>query len=561
MITAEELTRVPLFQCLDEAARERLARNAADVYLRADEWLIREGEAPYFFAVLQGELRLEKELGGKPTSLHHYKPGDFFGEIPILMGSSVLVSIRATSFCRLVRLSPQQLQELLRDSEACSASVVQVMMQRLSHVQTWALQVPPARVLIVGSQYDTDCREIRSFLSANRIRFEWVDREREPERVPVCMPGNLRGPAVVIDQQTCLHGPSVRQVAEALGIQVSPAREHYDVVVIGGGPAGMAAGVYGASEGLSVLIVERSAAGGQAGTSSRIENYLGFPNGISGDELSERAQKQADRFGAEIALTRQACSVFPLAQGYCVELDEQQRVTGKTVIVATGVEWRRLCFHEEDRFIGRGVVYGASRMDANSVIGKHVYIVGGGNSAGQAAMFFSNYAERVTVLVRGAGLVLSMSTYLIDQLDRKCNVLVQPWTEVVRGEGEDHLESIVVRVSEPGKPVREERYTADALFAMIGAVARTDWLPEPMQCDDKGYICTGRDIEDWPLAREPFPLETSLPGVFAAGDVRHNSIKRVSSGVGEGSMAIAFVHQYLALEEATPGSVHALSRR
>jgi thioredoxin reductase (NADPH) len=417
-------------------------------------------------------------------------------------------------------------------------------------VQQYSMEIPATRVLVVGSQYDTDCRDIRTFLSMNRIPYEWLDRETESHLIPSCMPADLTGPAVVVDRAYWVEQPpTVRKVAEALGIRTSPTKERYDVVVIGGGPAGLAAAVYGASEGLCMLLVERNAAGGQAGTSSRIENYLGFPNGISGDDLSDRALKQASRFGAEMVLTREVKNIEALSGGgYCVELDGGDRVSSKAVILATGVDWRRLEAEGVDRLIGRGVLYGAAKTESPTVIGKDVFIVGGGNSAGQAAMFFSNYASSVTVIVRGAGLELSMSQYLIAQLAGKRNVTVEPFTRVVSVGGEDHLETICT--VKQGEAPRERK--ADALFVLIGANASTDWLPRDLQRDENGYICTGRDVSDlpgWRGERTPFLLETNLPGFFCAGDVRHDSIKRVSSGVGEGSMAIAFVHQYLALED------------
>jgi thioredoxin reductase (NADPH) len=361
----------------------------------------------------------------------------------------------------------------------------------------------------------------------------------------MCMPRDLTGPAVVVDRAFCVgQPPTVRKVAEALGIRTTPTREHYDVVVVGGGPAGLAAAVYGASEGLCVLLVERNAAGGQAGTSSRIENYLGFPNGISGEELSERALRQAARFGAEMVLTREVRNIESLAlgngsSGYCVELDGGDRVSTKTVILATGVDWRRLDARGVDRLIGRGVLYGAA------------FIVGGGNSAGQAAMFFSSYANSVTMLVRGPKLKFTMSQYLVDQIAARSNITVETNTTVVSVAGESHLETICTRSQGEEQLNRK----ADGLFVMIGADASTSWLPHALQRDERGYICTGRDLMDlpnWNGKRAPFLLETNLPGFFCAGDVRHESIKRVSSGVGEGSMAIAFIHQYLALEAVQP---------
>jgi thioredoxin reductase (NADPH) len=450
---------------------------------------------------------------------------------------------------RVARFDAQLLFELVQTSSACSALILQTMTDRLLSVQRFANEVPSSRVLLVGTQYDSDCRDIRVFLSANRIPYEWVDAEREPGRVPSCMAGEYEGPSVVIDREYCVEEPTVRRVAEALGIRTTPRYQDYEVVIAGAGPAGLAAGVYGASEGLKVLMVEKSAAGGQAGTSSRIENYLGFPNGISGEDLSERALKQGARFGAEIAMTRCIEALEPLADGrYCVQLDGGQRVSACVVLLATGVEWRILGAEGVDRLQGRGVLYGASRNEASNVVGKRVFLVGGGNSAGQAAVFFANYAAEVTILVRGKGLELTMSQYLIEQIDAKRNVHVEPYTEVVKAEGEDHLERVVTRTRAADGQETVQTRAADALFVMIGADASTAWLPKSLERDDAGYIRTGRDLNSWSLPRTPFPLETSLPGVFCAGDVRHDSIKRVSSGVGEGSMAIAFIHQYLALQ-------------
>jgi thioredoxin reductase (NADPH) len=549
MIAPDELLLCPTFACLEPLERQRLAERCADVRLRDGEWLIREGEVPYFFVVLEGQLQLVKDMLGRERELHQYRPGEFFGEVPILLGAPAFVSVKAISSARVARLDAQHLQELIQSSAACSASILRTMMDRLSSVSKLASEAPSSRVLLVGTQYDEDSRDIRAFLSANRIPYEWVDGEREPDRIPRCMAGEYGGLTVIIDHEYCVENPTVRTVAEALGIRTSPKETCYDVVVAGAGPAGLAAGVYGASEGLKVLVIERSAAGGQAGTSSRIENYLGFPNGISGDELSERALKQAARFGAEIAMTREIRHIESMAEGgYCVELDGGQRVTSCVLLLATGVEWRILDASGVDRLQGRGVLYGASRNEASNVVGKKVVIVGGGNSAGQAAVFFANYAEQVTVLVRRQGLELTMSQYLIEQLAKKGNIKIEPYTEVVAAEGDDHLERIVTRTRRPGEQECLQTAQADALFVMIGADANTAWLPKNLERDAKGYIRTGRDLNDWKLEREPFPLETNLPGVFCAGDVRHDSIKRVSSGVGEGSMAIAFIHQYLALQ-------------
>jgi thioredoxin reductase (NADPH) len=551
MVSADELKRISVFKGVEEEFLGRFARKAADVHLAAGEWLMREGETPSFYVLLEGRLQMVKDVLGRPVELPDYtlRAGDFFGEVPILMGSQALVSIRADTPCRLARFDKQHFQYLIRNSAEASGVIMQKMNERLAKKQLYDARVPAFRVTILGAQYDTDCRDVRVFLSANRIPYEWVDRERDPERVPACVPKDVLGPAVVVDAEHCIHPPSVRDVARALQLQTEPKGDSYDVVIAGAGPAGMAAGVYGASEGLKVLMVERFAAGGQAGTSSRIENYFGFPEAVSGEDLTARGLRHATRFGAEIAMTRSIEALRPAPGGYCLELDGGGRISARTVLLATGVDWRRLEVDGADRLQGRGVLYGASRTEAIGVNGKRIFIVGGGNSAGQAAVFFSNYAAEVKILVRGAGLKQSMSQYLIGQLATKDNVEVLPFTEVMRAEGEEHLERIVTRNLQGRDDATQSTRAADALFVMIGADAITDWLPAELERDDKGYIRTGRDLSSWGLGREAFPLETNLPGVFCAGDVRHGSIKRVSSGVGEGSMAIAFIHQYLALQE------------
>ncbi|MDE1162207.1 MAG: FAD-dependent oxidoreductase [Acidobacteriaceae bacterium] len=550
MIVPADLEGINIFDCLDEAQRKRYAERAADIRVQNGEFIVREGEQAYFYVLLDGDLQLSKEVLGRRQEFFYDKRGVFFGEVPLLLGTSVFASIQAKSSARLARFDRQDFHEMIRESAPCSAIIMQTLNNRLSSVQERVLQLPISRVLVVGSQYDTDCRDIRTFLTMNRVSYEWIDRERDPDRVPSCMPKNMNGPAVVIDQNHCLgEAPTVRTVARELGFRVEPAKEDYDVVIVGGGPAGLAAAVYGASEGLCVLLVERASAGGQAGTSSRIENYLGFPSGISGEELSDRAIKQAEHFGAEIVLTREVVNVEPLSdRRYCIELDGGQRVSTRTVILATGVDWRRLEAEGIDRLIGRGVLYGASRTESPTVVGRDVVIVGGGNSAGQAAMFFSNYAKSVKVVVRGDGLHLSMSQYLIEQINHRENIHVMNYSSITKVDGESHLEKVWI-ASAGQAPVE---YDADALFVMIGADASTSWLPKNLQCDERGYICTGRDVSDlpdWKGERVPYLLETNLPGIFCAGDVRHDSIKRVSSGVGEGSMAIAFVHQYLAQQQ------------
>jgi thioredoxin reductase (NADPH) len=545
MIQADELANIPIFGCLTDTHRQRLAANAAELNVQSGEWVIREGETPFFFVLLEGALDVEKEYGGTSKVRGRYKPGDFYGETPMLLDAPTIASLRATEPSRLVRLDRNQFKELIDASPECANLVVKTMTKRLATIREYMRENNPLRVLIVGSPFSDDCRGVRSFLALNRIPYEWVDGEKEPERVPAHKPAAFTGAFVVVDNKVFVGAPlSVRKVAESLGIRTVPSKASYDVVVIGGGPAGLAAAVYGSSEGLNVLLLEKNATGGQAGTSSRIENYLGFPNGISGDELSSRALKQATRFQAEMVMTRNVETIAPSPLGYLVTLDGGLTVHSKSIVVATGVQWRTLEAEGVDRLTGKGILYGAARTEAPTVVGKDVFIVGGGNSAGQAAMFFSSYARSVTLLIRSAGLASSMSQYLIDQLAQRSNIAVETNTQVVSVSGELCLQTIYTKRN--GTVLNRQ---ADALFMMIGAIASTTWLPEAIQRDAKGFVCTGRDLANFSLERAPFLLETSLPGIFCAGDVRHDSIKRVSSAVGEGSMAIAFIHQYLAIEE------------
>jgi len=541
MITSAELEKIPLFAGVEERERQRLARHAADIHLEPREWLVREGEEPHFFVVLTGELEAIKDIVGQNRVLGRSVAGEFSGETPIFMGTANIVSVRAVTKCRVARFDRQQLQELVRDSPSAGEIIFSTMTTRLATAQNLARDTPSSRVDISGSKYDLNCRAVRAFLSANRIQYDWRPNMTDPPNgVTISVEGTL------------IEDPSVRHVAEALGFQTVPKHQHYDIIIAGAGPAGMAAAVYSASEGLKVLLVERFAAGGQAGTSARIENYLGFPAGISGDELTERALKQIKHFGVEMLVKRNIEEVQPLNNGHCVTLDGGDQITASVLLLTTGVSWHRLEFEGHDDLFGRGILYGASRFDGVAVTGKRIFIVGGGNSAGQAAVFYSGYAAEVIMLVRGPGLAQTMSQYLIQQIHDKANIRVEPYTQVSAVHGEHHLERITTTSRPPNGPESTTTRDAKALFIMIGAVAKTQWLPPSLERDASGYICTGRDLTTWALDREPFALETSIPGIFCAGDVRHGSVKRVASSVGEGSIAIAFIHEYLALTTTPP---------
>jgi thioredoxin reductase (NADPH) len=337
--------------------------------------------------------------------------------------------------------------------------------------------------------------------------------------------------------------PQLRRVAELLDVPTEPAAAEYDTVIVGAGPAGLAAAVYAASEGLQTIVVERQAPGGQAGTSSRIENYLGFPSGVSGDELSSRALQQARRLGAEILVTRSITRID--AATHKVHLDGGDVLRARTIILACGVAWRQLAIAGFDRLAGKGIFYGAARSEAPNTHGLDIHIIGAGNSAGQAAMFFAPHARSVTVLYRGETLGKSMSRYLVDQLGTRANIRALGRTEVVAAHGDSSLEEIDLRDAGTGETTR---VASGGLFIFIGADAETGWLPPQIGLDAKGYVLTGPDVRAaglWQLDRDPYLLETSVPGIFACGDVRFSPVKRVAAAVGEGSMAIAFVHQYL----------------
>jgi thioredoxin reductase (NADPH) len=554
MITADLLTRISLFAPLPESERASLAARAADVRVDTDEYLLIEGQTPAFFGLIEGRIDVFKVMGGRDQRMISFGPGDYFGEVPLLLGAPALASLKATEPSRLMRLDGPDFLEMVSKCRVLSAEISQTMANRIARLQQAAVDAPSAMATVIGHPRDPACYNLREFLSRNRVPFTW--RENGHAQVGTAPPP----PIVVLPDGRQLEAPSFRVLAEALGMQTSPKQKAYDVVIVGGGPAGLAAAVYGASEGLQTLLVERTALGGQAGTSSRIENYLGFPGGLTGEELSNRAYQQALRFGAEMLVAQSVAGFEAAERGsaapHVLVLEDGTRVTARAVILATGVEWRRLDIPGFERLVGHGVYYGAARAEALRVRGQNVHLIGGGNSAGQAAMLFSSYADSVTMLVRGTSLADSMSQYLVNQLAAKGNVTVECNAEVVGVEGGDGLEAIHVLCG-PGR--RKERRPSDGLFVFIGARAETSWLPESVIRDQWGYVCTGRDVMDllqerppatWPLARDPYLLETSIPGVLAAGDVRHGSIKRVSAGVGEGSMAVAVVHQYLAEQEA-----------
>jgi thioredoxin reductase (NADPH) len=402
-------------------------------------------------------------------------------------------------------------------------------------------------VRIIGHRFSKDTHDLRDFLARNRVPAHWLDVERDAEArdlLTVAQVAPDRLPVALLEDGAVLEQPSLLELAERLGIAVQPTQDHYDLVIVGGGPAGLAAAVYGGSEGLRTVMVEREAPGGQAGQSSRIENYLGFPAGLSGSDLARRATDQARRLGAELLTVQDAAGIRVEGAGRIVDLSGGGSLSANCVLVASGVSYRKMDAPGFDSFTGAGVYYGAAMTEARSCVDQHVVVIGGANSAGQAAVYFSGYASKVTMLVRGDSLAKSMSHYLIEQIDGLPNVEVHTRARATAAEGDGRLERIRIRDSDGSERTED----VDACFVFIGAAPRTDWLEGVVARDERGFVLAGPEVRErgWPLKRDPYVLETSVPGVFVAGDVRARSIKRVASAVGEGSMAVSLIHEYLA---------------
>jgi len=539
MITVDELAQVPLLAALDRTDLEHLAHVVPDIQVVSGEYIVHEGDTRALFIVIEGRMQVTKLVDGVERVLGERLPGAFFGEVPMIFDTPFPAGLRAAEPSRLIKLDTKAFHTIAAADHSISATVGATARTRIEGLRELAEQAPEPELTIIGPRLAAQGYALRSFLDGNRVAYDWIS-PGDPEAAGAKGPY----PIVRLRDGTRLVSPSMREIAVGVGLTVKPSRASYDVVVVGSGPAGLAAAVYGVSEGLSTLLIERDSPGGQAGTSSRIENYLGFPFGVSGDELAGRALDQAKRLGAEVVVTRCVESIDTGAR--TITLDGGEAIHARTIVLSTGVSWRRLDIPAIDRLVGKGIYYGAARGEAASTQGQDIFLIGAGNSAGQAAIFFANYARTVTLLCRGGDLATSMSHYMIEQLKTKSTIQVELHAQVVAVHGADTLEAVEVLNQARGETTRR---TAAALFIMIGADASTDWLPPDIARDANGYVLTGADAArsgDWVLKRDPYILETSVPGVFAVGDVRAGSVKRIASGVGEGSMAIAFVHRYLA---------------
>jgi thioredoxin reductase (NADPH) len=498
-----------------------------------------------FFVVKSGEVEIMDYSGDGPRRVTMHRPGQFTGDVSHLTGAKAMVSAIARGRCDVLEISGEALRRLLNQCPDLSDIILQAFIARRQLLR----QSPDFIGLrVIGSRFSADTFRVRDFLAKNRVPFTWVDVETDPQVDQMLKQFGVTEadtPVVACAHRLMLRNPSNRQLADAIGIHQPLEQTVYDLAVVGAGPAGLAAAVYGASEGLRTVVLEHTAPGGQAGSSMRIENYLGFPTGITGSELADRAVMQARKFNAHLSVTTPVTKL-EFDKAYAVlHLDSSESVVAKCLLIASGAEYRRLGVEGCERFEGTGVYYAATPNEAPVCRGCEVVLVGGGNSAGQAAVFLSREARKVLLLIRGDDLHKNMSSYLAHRIERTANIEVLRNTTIRRMIGNSHLAAVEIANSTTGE---QRKVDTPAVFSFIGAMPRTDWLPPEVERDAKGFVQTGPALAKsphWTQRRQPFLLETSRAGVFAAGDVRSGSVKRVASAVGEGSMVVQFVHEYL----------------
>jgi len=536
------------FPTLDEAQISELARCTAAMpkLFRDGQTLFAVGDRDLkFFIIKSGEVEIVDYSGDEPKTVTVHRKGGFTGDVSFLTGNPAVVSGVARGDCEVYEVSGDALRRALNQCPAISDIVLQAFIARRQLLRESS---DFTGLRVIGSRYSTDTFRVRDFLAKNRMLFTWVDIDTDPQVDRLLKEFGVTEadtPVVACSHMLLLRNPTNLQLADAIGIRHPLEQTVYDLVVVGGGLAGLAAAVYGASEGLRTVVLERTAPGGQAGSSMRIENYLGFPTGLTGSELADRAILQANKFGARLSVptpvTRLAFEkVYPV-----VHLDGGETVTTKCLLIATGADYLRLGVEGCEQFEGNGVYYAATPTEVQMCQGAQVVLVGGGNSAGQAAVYLAQHARQVLLLIRGDDLYKNMSSYLARRIEQTANIELLFNTTIRRMIGDGRLGSVEIVNSETGK---ERTVETPAVFSFIGAVPRTDWLPPEIERDAAGFIRTGAALAQsphWTAKRQPFLLETSRPGVFAAGDVRSGSAKRVASAVGEGSMAVQFVHEYL----------------
>jgi thioredoxin reductase (NADPH) len=498
-----------------------------------------------FFVIKSGNVEIVDESGDRPRRVVVHEPGSFTGDVTQITGNAAIVTGLARGRVEAYELSQDALRQLINNHPNMGDVILQAFIARRQLLRESGTFTG---LRVIGSRYSQDTFRIRDFLSKNRVLYTWLDLEADPQVADIIKKFGLTEadtPVVICGQMKFRRNPSNRELAECLGLHRTLDQTVYDLIVVGAGPAGLAAAVYGASEGLTTAVIDGVGPGGQAGRSMRIDNYLGFPKGIQGSELVDAALVQVGKFGARLSVSSPVSKltfdqVYPM-----LHFDDGVTLSTKCLLIATGASYRRLGVHRCEEFEGRGVYYAATPMEAQMCRGAEVIVVGGGNSAGQAAVFLASQVQRVYLTIRRDNLYRGMSSYLAQRIEGTGNIEVLANTEIARMNGDGHLSSVEIVSKSTGK---SRTLTCPALFSFIGAVPRTDWLPPEIERDAKGFVNTGPAVADsaqWSLGRHPYLLETSKPGVFAAGDVRSGSVKRVASAVGEGSMAVQFVHEYM----------------
>lgn len=539
-----------MFPTLTAAQIGRIAPVGHARLVRLNEVLVKPGDrVTPFFLVVRGRIEIVRALCATETLVATHGPGQFTGEVNMLSGRGSLAQVRVSEAGEVIELSREQLLTLVQTDSELSEIILRAFILR--RVALIAHGIGDA--VLLGSSHCAGTLRVKEFLTRNGHPYSYIDLDRDDDvqslldRLQVA---SRDIPVLICRGEKVLRNPTNQEIADYLGFNdaIDPAQVR-DVIVVGAGPSGLAAAVYAASEGLDVLVVETTSPGGQAASSSKIENYLGFPTGISGQALAGRAYTQAQKFGAQMIVAKAARRLHCDGLPYALELDDGQRISAHAIIIATGAEYRKLALENLAQFEGTGVYYGATFMEAQLCVGEEVIVIGGGNSAGQAAVFLAQTAARVNMLVRKDGLAETMSRYLIRRIEDHPKIVLRTRTEIVALQGNGQLESVRWRNRDSGV---EENHDMRHVFVMAGAAPSSRWLQGCLQLDEKGFVKTGADLTpedlaraEWPLTRAPHLLETSLPGVFAVGDVRGGSIKRVASAVGEGSIAVAFLHQVL----------------
>src|SRR5580658_4204026 len=545
---AEHTLHSIAFPVLDEAQIAQAAgcTTLTPKHCRDGETLIAVGDRAFkFFIVKSGEIEVLDYSVDTPKTLVTHKKGQFTGDISHLTGTPAIITAITRGDCEVLEISAEALRHLLNQCPGLSDIILQAFIARRQ-----LLRESPDFIglRVIGSRYSADTFRVRDFLARNRVLFTWTDLETDPQVNQLLKEFGVTAadtPVVACAHMLLLRNPTNQKLADEIGLHQSLERTVYDLLVVGAGPAGLAAAVYGASEGLRTAVLDGVGPGGQAGSSMRIENYLGFPTGLSGAELTDRATLQANKFGAHLSIPT-ADRKLSFDNGYAI-LDGggPEPIITKCLLIATGAQYRRLDVEGFEQFEGTGVYYAATPAEALLCRGCPAVVVGGGNSAGQAAVFLAEYASRVLLLIRGNDLNKNMSSYLVRRIEQTSNIELLANTEIRRMAGNGHLEVVEIVNSNTGQ---QQTIETPAVFSFIGATPRTDWLPPEIERDAKGFVRTGAALAKsahWGVSRDPYLLETSHPGVFAAGDVRSGSVKRVASAVGEGAMSVQFVHEYL----------------